>query len=60
MLIQDKLGIELLELLRLDEADLSTVAPLTHALVVVRHGHRDLVVFNRYTPAPITFTASSC
>lgn len=49
MLIQDKQGNQLLELVRFEEADLSRVAPLTHSLVVTRHdGNKNLLVFNRY------------
>lgn len=49
MLIEDELGNQLLELLRADEEALSTVAPLTHSLVVVRHGSQgSLLVFDRY------------
>ena len=48
MLIEDQKGNQLLELIALTEAQLSKVAPLTHALVVVRrNGHQNLLVFNR-------------
>jgi 8-oxo-dGTP diphosphatase len=49
MLIEDQKGNQLLELIALTEAQLSKVAPLTHALVVVRrNGHQNLLVFNRH------------
>src|SRR3954469_16320862 len=49
MLIEDKKGNRLLELISLRETDLSKVVPLTHALVVARHGaNKNLLVFNRY------------
>lgn len=48
MLVKDKQGNELLELLELDEGALSSVSPLTHALVVARRGGSRLLVFNRY------------
>jgi 8-oxo-dGTP diphosphatase len=48
MLIDDKYGNQLLELIKLNETDLSTIAPLTHALVVARQGtNRNLLVFSR-------------
>ena len=47
MLIEDKRGNQLLELASVREAELSSVAPLTHALVVARRGDRCLL-FNRH------------
>lgn len=48
MLIEDKKGNQLLELIALNEAELSKIAPLTHALVVARrNGSENLLVFNR-------------
>jgi len=48
MLVKDKRGNELLELIRFDEAELASVSPLTHALVVARREGSRLFVFNRY------------
>jgi len=48
MLIEDKQGNQLLELMALGEDELSGVMPLTHALVVARRGGDNLLVFNRY------------
>ena len=48
MLIEDQKGNQLLQLIALSETDLSTVVPLTHALVVARHAGKNLLVFNRY------------
>ncbi len=49
ILIQDKQGNQLLDLILLKEADLSKVAPLTHALVVARRGGtKKLLVLNRH------------
>jgi 8-oxo-dGTP diphosphatase len=48
MLIEDQKGNQLLELIALSESELSTVVPLTHALVVARHAAKNLLVFNRY------------
>jgi 8-oxo-dGTP diphosphatase len=48
MLIQDQKGNQLVELIALPEAQLSQLAPLTHALVVARRGGSlNLLVFNR-------------
>jgi 8-oxo-dGTP diphosphatase len=47
MLIEDAQGNQLLALQRLDEAELCSLVPLTHALVVARHRGRQLLVFNR-------------
>jgi len=48
MLIEDHQGNQLLELIALSEAELSEVAPLTHAVVVARRdGNKNLLVFNR-------------
>jgi 8-oxo-dGTP diphosphatase len=48
MLIEDQKGNQLVELIVLTEAQLSEVAPLTHALVVARRaGALNLLVFNR-------------
>ena len=49
MLIEDKQGNQLLELIPLGEAELSSLAPLTHALVVARRvDDKHLLVFNRF------------
>jgi 8-oxo-dGTP diphosphatase len=48
MLLEDKQGNQLLELIALDEAALSTLSPFTHALVVARTESSTLLVFNRY------------
>jgi 8-oxo-dGTP diphosphatase len=48
-MIEDQKGNQLLELMPLTEAQLTEVAPLTHALVVARrNGNEHLLVFNRY------------
>jgi len=46
MLMQDAHGNQLLALHRIEEAELSSLAPLTHALVVARRRGRHLLVFN--------------
>jgi len=47
MLIEDKQGNQLLALIRMQEAQLGELVPLTHALVVARREGRSLLVFNR-------------
>jgi hypothetical protein len=47
--IEDQKGNQLLELITLNEAELSKVAPLTHALVVARRNeNKNLLVFSRH------------
>ena len=48
MLVADKQGNQLIELIRLAEAELSALAPCTHALVVAQRSGSTLLVFNRY------------
>jgi 8-oxo-dGTP diphosphatase len=48
VLCEDQRGNQLLELIRCDEAALSSLSPLTHALVVARRHGSTLLVFNRY------------
>lgn len=48
MLIENEQGDQLLELVECAEAILSTLVPLTHALVAARHLGRNLLVFNRF------------
>jgi 8-oxo-dGTP diphosphatase len=41
-------GDQLLDVLRIDETELQACEPLTHALVVVKHSGRTLLVFNHW------------
>lgn len=48
MLVENARGDRLLQIFSLDESQLLRAAPLTHALVVARHGGRCLVMLNRH------------
>jgi 8-oxo-dGTP diphosphatase len=48
MLIEDGKGNQLLALIAMEEADLSTLEPLTHALVIARHRGQNVLVFDRW------------